>query len=187
MRNAVIVHGTPERDEFFDLASPSPSNAHWLPWLQKQMVMADYLVDTPEMPRAYAPDYPLWKRVFERYEINSDSVLVGHSCGGGFLLRWLSETDAAPKRVVLVAPWLDPFGGTCPDFFRFEIDRGLCRRTEMHLFESDNDMGSVIESVRRIRVALPDIHYRLIPNAGHFCVKDFGTDKFPVLAELALR
>ena len=104
MPNAVIVHGASDRNEFFDPDYPSLSNAHWVPWLQKQMLMADYLVDTPEMPRAYAPDYPLWKRIFERYEIDTGSVLVGYSCGGGFLLRWLSENAVAPKRVILVAP-----------------------------------------------------------------------------------
>jgi predicted alpha/beta hydrolase family esterase len=186
LKTAIIVHGRPDEDEFYDPAAASMSNAHWIPWLQKQLVMKDYLCDTPEMPRAFRPEYPLWKQIFERYAVDDQTVLVGHSCGAGFLLRWLSENRVAPKRVVLVAPFLDPFKDRYPEFFRFEIDKSLCARTDLHVFESDNDMEIIAETVQRVRAALPDIRYRLFPGAGHFCTRDLGGAAFPELAELAL-
>ena len=186
MKSVIILHGKPKKERFYNPGSPSSSNRHWLPWLQKQLVMADYLVDTPEMPRAYEPDYPLWKSLFERYRVDEDTVLIGHSCGGGFLLRWLSENRATPKRVILIAPWIDPTRETCPEFFAFTIDPRLCARTELHLWESDNDAENTMESGRRIRAALPDIHHRVFPGMGHFCIEDMGSEAFPELAELAL-
>jgi hypothetical protein len=36
--NAIIVHGEPGRDEYYDPDVPSSSNHHWLPWLAKQFI-----------------------------------------------------------------------------------------------------------------------------------------------------
>jgi hypothetical protein len=38
--------------------------------------------------------YATWLRGVERYEITPETLLVGHSCGGGFLVRWLSGHPA---------------------------------------------------------------------------------------------
>ena len=40
-RNAVILHGQPSREEYYDPNAPSMSNAHWLPWLQAQLLKID--------------------------------------------------------------------------------------------------------------------------------------------------
>jgi hypothetical protein len=39
MKNAVLIHGMPSKDEYFDPSAPSLSNAHWFPWLQKQLII----------------------------------------------------------------------------------------------------------------------------------------------------
>ena len=43
------------------------------------------------MPELWRPDYSLWRQTFEKYDVNSETILVGHSCGGGFLIQWMSE------------------------------------------------------------------------------------------------
>ena len=91
MKNAIIIHGKPGKEEYYSDKYPSASNFQWLPWLQKQLLIQDIFAVTPEMPRAYEPVYEAWKKEFERHEVTSETVLVGHSCGGGFLIRWLSE------------------------------------------------------------------------------------------------
>ena len=108
MKTALIIHGTCDEEEFYSDIYPSLSNSHWSPWMQKQLLMAGYLTQTPEMPVATYPDYGLWKQTLERHPISEDSILIGHSCGGGFLLRYLSENKIRTKRTILVAPWLDP-------------------------------------------------------------------------------
>jgi len=45
------------------------------------------------MPEPYSPDYAKWCSVFKQFVIDSDTQLIGHSCGAGFLLRYLSEND----------------------------------------------------------------------------------------------
>ena len=76
MRNAIIVHGKPSREEYYDPAVPPPSSHHWLPWLAKQLLVRAIHAVRPEMPHAYAPDYPSWRREFERYDVEALVALL---------------------------------------------------------------------------------------------------------------
>jgi hypothetical protein len=182
MPTAIIIHGTCSEGEYFSEAYPSLSNSHWLPWLQKQLLMRNILTQTPEMPEAYRPDYEKWKGEFERYAVDEDTTLIGHSTGGGFLLRWLSENPVRLKRLVLVAPWLDPKREKTTSFFDFKIDPGLQARVgELHLFVSTDDEPDILESMEIIRKALPGLTYHEFQNSGHFCLSDLKIDRFPEL------
>ena len=98
----------PSREEYYSSEYPASSNFQWIPWLQKQLLIKDIPTATPEMPHAYAPNYSVWKKEFERFDVTPESILVGHSCGGGFLVRWLSENkNIKVGKLILVAPWLN--------------------------------------------------------------------------------
>lgn len=187
MKNAIIIHGKPTKEEFYDKSTPSESNAHWLAWLQSQLIKRDIPTVTPEMPRPYQPKWDEWVREMERYDIGPETMLVGHSCGGGFLVRYLSER---PKlhvgKVVLVAPWLDPDETIKGDFFDFQIDSKLAGRTDgLVVYCADNDMGNVLKSVAEIRQKIDGVQYREFKGYKHFCYEDMGTEKFPeLLSEL---
>lgn len=86
MKTAIIIHGMPPKEEYFNAEYPSSSNKHWIPWIQKQLILNGILAQTPEMPEPYDPDYTKWYSVFEQFTIDGDTQLIGHSCGGGFLL-----------------------------------------------------------------------------------------------------
>lgn len=116
MKNAIIVHGWNSKSEYFDEGELSPSNRHWIPWLQKQLLVKGIQTQTPEMPLPYKPQYDLWKNEFEKLEPEKANILVGHSCGGGFLTRWLSENKTSHDQIILVAPWLDPYREETTDF-----------------------------------------------------------------------
>lgn len=66
MKSAIIVHGTCDAHEYLEMDFPSPSNAHWLPWLQQKFLRAGVLCQCPEMPTPYAPEYAAWRAVFDR-------------------------------------------------------------------------------------------------------------------------
>lgn len=186
MKTAVIVHGKPNREEYFEQQSPSPSNHHWIPWLQKQLLIRDYIAQTPEMPKPWAPHYPAWKKEFERFEISEKTILVGHSCGAGFLVRWLSEHNKVRVgRVILVAPWLDPNRNQTKGFFDFTVDPQMAARTDgLAIFNSDNDGDEVQESAMLLHNTIENHYYKEFHNYGHFCMEDMGTDQFPELLEL---
>lgn len=183
MKNAIILHGKPTKSQYYDPDTPSESNAHWLPWLQKQLVVHDIAAATPEIPHSYAPDWKTWCREVERYEITPETILVGHSCGGGFWVRYLSEhKNMRVGKVVLVAPWLDPDGDETGDFLKFEIDPDVAIRTGgITIFHSDNDMGNVHKSVALIRENIRGVAYREFRGYGHFQLSDMGGSEFPEL------
>jgi hypothetical protein len=189
MKNAIIIHGMPGKEEYYSDQYPSSSNFQWLPWLQKQLLMRDIFAVTPEMPQAYAPVYELWKTEFERFDITPETILVGHSCGGGFLVRWLSEhADVKVGKVVLVAPWLDSKNELQNGFFDFEIDSTLVSRTKsITIFNSTNDFDSIHESVKRIMSMVKDVHYVEFKDKGHFIGEPFITNGFPELLEEILK
>lgn len=188
MRNAIIVHGSAEKEEFFSDRFPSLSNSHWIPWLQKQLIINGVLTQTPEMSVNLKPDYSEWKKEFEKFPVNEETLLVGFSCGGGFLLRWLSENQIKVGKLILVAPWLDPSRRETDTFFDFTLDFEIQNRiSKIHLLVSeDDDTEGIKESVEKIRSVLPQVELHRFKDKGHFTFEDMKTEKFPELLEIVL-
>ena len=188
IRNAIILHGLTGEKDYVDPCVPSGSNDHWLPWLQKQLMIAGIKADTPEVPRPYEVIWENWLREAERFEIGSTTSLVGHSLGGGFWMRYLSErTELTVDTVVLVAPWLDPDHVFTTGFFDFDIDPGLTQRVKRFvIFESDDDGQEVKDSIALLREKLPLAEVRTFHNYGHFCRHDMKTEEFPELRDVLL-
>jgi predicted alpha/beta hydrolase family esterase len=92
MKRAIIIHGSADKEEYYSDEYPSLSNSHWIPWLQKQLIMNGYLAQTPEMPLPlpFKYNFRTWKNEIDRYELGNNSILIGFSLGGGFLVRYLS-------------------------------------------------------------------------------------------------
>ena len=184
MKTAIILHGMPSKEEYYDPESPAQSNKHWLPWIQRQLIVRDVLAQTPEIPEPYAPDYAKWCSIFERFTIDEETMLIGHSCGAGFLIRWLSEHTVRVGRVALVAPWLNPDHEYDTDFFDFTIDPDLVARTDgVTIFVSSDDDHTVHESVTKIRSALPGTAVKEFTDRGHFTFGTMKTERFPELLD----
>jgi predicted alpha/beta hydrolase family esterase len=187
MKNAVLVHGMPSKEDYFDQGLLSESNSHWFPWLQKQLLIKNILTQTPEMPEPYKPDYEKWAREFERYDIGPQTLLVGHSAGAGFLLRWLSEhKDIKVGRLILVAPFLG-FGAKIPNSFsNFMLDENLADRTAgTVIYNSDDDKSYIHRAVNVLRHSLKGANakYKEFHGYGHFTYNDMHTEAFPELLE----
>lgn len=186
MRNAIILHGKPSKQRYYDLAFPASSNYYWIPWLQKQLIVKDILTSTPEVPNNWVADYSVWLKEFERYDVTSKTILIGHSCGGGFLLRWLSENqNMMPSKVVLAAPWLNPKNlEETGDFFNFDLDNNLAERTKMSVVYSDDDEQSVLDTVDILHSTYPDAVIVKLHGYGHFY--DDRRNEFPELLKSIL-
>ena len=184
MKRAVIVHGCCEPEDFYS-DKPSPSNSDWLPWLQKQLLKRGIETQTPEMPAPHEPDYTAWKRVLDRCCVDARTALVAHSCGTGFLLRWLSEEKSSADSLFLVAPWLDP-GGTRGTFLDFDLDPAIASRmNDIHLlYSSDDKVEGVKQSVDLLLARLPRAKAHRFTDKGHFAFAHLGTDALPELLDL---
>lgn len=190
MKTAIILHGKPSKKEYFAPRGASQSNKHWLPWLQKELILNGVLAQTPEFPEPYRPVYEKWRSTFEQFNVDRDTALVGHSCGGGFLVRWLSQNKVKVGRVVLVAPWLDPGLTLKTGFFDFKIDPNLVKRTRgLTIFVSKDDYRDVQKSVKQLKTLLrgPRIEIKEFINRGHFTLGDMKTEKFPELLDALLK
>lgn len=188
MKNAIILHGGPSKQEYYDPDAPSMSNAHWIPWLQAQLLKADIPTATPEVPWSFDRNWKVWQKEVERYDIGPETILIGHSTGAGFFIKYLSiNKNLKVGKVVLVAPWLDPDREHTKNFFDdFEIDPEFPSRTGgVTIFNSDNDQDSVQKTVKIVRGKVANIKYVEFHNYGHFIYEDMKTLKFPELLEEA--
>lgn len=174
----------PSKEEYYNPESEAQSNKHWIPWLQRQLILNDILAQTPELPQPFEPIYERWRSIFEQFDIDKNTMLIGHSCGGGFLVRWLTETNKKVGKVALVAPFLDPnHNEVKSDFFEFDSGADIASKTAgIRIFYSTDDDKEILNSVDQIK-ALSDIEVTALNNMGHLTLKDMGKREFPELAE----
>ena len=181
MKEALILHGTCDKEEFFDESMSSLSNSHWFPWLQKQFLRHNFLCQTPEMPTPYNPLYEEWLKTFEDFCSEDVKIIVGHSAGAGFMLKWLQYNPKTKlDKLILVAPWLD-IEKECADFLDFQMkDDALNNIKEVSLFYSTDDEKSILNSVDKILSLYKNVKIYSFGNKGHFVYGTIGST-FPEL------
>lgn len=189
MKTAIILHGKPSKEGYFDTTRQSQSNSHWLPWLQQQLIVGGVLAQTPELPEPYDPDYEKWKAVFEQFKIDSETILVGHSRGGGFLVRWLSEHKIKVGKVALVAPSLgNPDESPKNRFYDFKVDEDIPERTGgVAIFSSTDDKPYILNSTDILTAKWKDVEVKKFADKGHFTLRDMKTEEFPELRDFLLK
>lgn len=185
MKNAVIIHGMPDKEEYLRANGDLKTIGHWIIWVQEELTKRGILAEVPSMPEPYDPKYDKWKEVFERYQIGSETILIGHSCGGGFLVRYLSENKINVGEVILVAPWMDPTKEFTTRMFDFIIDPNIVSRCEsLNIMYSIDDDGGVITTVDELKAVLPQASFIEFTDKGHFTLGDMGTRDFPEILEI---
>lgn len=189
MKRAIIVHGMMSKEKYYDVnREDSSSNSNWLPWLQQQLIARDILAQTPEMPRPFAPDYYAWKTEFERFVPDEETLLVGHSLGGGFLIRWLNDNPGKiVGKVVLIAPWLDVEKEYSP-LFDFSLRSDITNQSKkgIDILYSTNDKAVIQSSLEYLRQKADNLRYHEFINYGHFRLKEMKTREFPELLKICL-
>ncbi len=141
------------------------------------------------MPEPWAPRFADYKTVFETCEVGPQTILIGHSCGCAFLVRWLGETQRTIDTLVLVAPWKVPRAAdpVRAAFYDFAIDEGISMRArKILLFTSDTEAVPGKRSLAIYCAALGGDVVDL-PGRGHYVSASMGTDEFPELVERLTR
>lgn len=189
MKNAIILHGLPIKTEYYNPNRPSSSNSHWLPWLQKALMIHDIKADTPEIYNAFQMEWDAWVKEVERFEIGPESILVGHSMGGGFWVRYLSEhPEISVDTVVLVAPWVNTENEIDTDFFNFVLDPGIIDRvSNFVIVASDDDDDDVQKSVNYLIDTLSGATINTFHKYGHFTQRNLKDNTFPELLDIIVK
>lgn len=192
MKQVILIHGIPDNQEEYDNQQVPCSELHWYPWIKNKLGELEILCTVPEFPNPVNPFYNEWFPLLDHEKITNEVILIGHSCGAGFLLRFLSENPhIQPNKLILIAPWLDPENylkelNPNSNFFDFEIDSTLTGRTEVHCMYSTDDEDVILESVKRIQEKLPNMSMYKFINKGHFTESDLGTKEFPELLRVLI-
>ena len=137
----------------------------------------------PAMPNPWLPMYAEWKERFEQFPINENTVLVGHSRGVAFLVRWLGESMQQVSKLIMVAPNLrtESKNPLLQDFYSFDIDVNMkARISERIIFTSENDD---LENMESAKLLARELNCQVInmPKHGHFITEEMGTNEFPEL------
>ena len=183
MKNVIVLHGRPTKEIYYSADFETSSNFAWIPWLQKQLLINDIKADAPEVPFAFDPNYEVWKKEVERFDVNEETILIGHSAGASFMVRWFSENKVKIDKLILVAPGMS--------FLRDNldlIDRSLVKRTnDTIMFISDHDPGTSEENKFILMERIDNMRQVEIKGAGHFIPEHMGTVEFPDLLNEILK
>ena len=109
------------------------------------------------MPSPQEPNYEKFKGEFEKYKITEDTILIGHSCGCAFLVRWLGETKQKIAKLILVAPWKIPKKGdkAREAFYIYLIDETIKNRVQkIVMFTADDEEDDGKKSLEIYQQAL---------------------------------
>ena len=186
MKNCIIVHGSNSSKK--EAKEGKPENLrHWKPWLKKNLEKRGIKTSNDLYPEDWLPDYDKWKKVFEKNIINEKTILVGHSAGTAFILRWLSENKRKVDKIILIAPSVIRTGKYeyLSKLKNFKYDSSLkkCFNT-LTIFYSDNDDEDIIKSAKKVHEVVGGKIFNL-KGRGHYTLDDMETEEFPeLLAEV---
>lgn len=156
-----------------------PERKRWRDWLALQLASThEFLV--PTMPNKQNADYTAWEIWFEKMVpyLRDGVVLIGHSLGGAFLLRYLSR-HTLPVRVAqlhLVAPAIDTID--CPGLCGFASDlttwSGFAAAIDaVHLWHSQDDAIVPVHHSERFASVCPAAQAHIFADRGHFLTETF--------------
>ncbi len=186
MENCIIIHGCPSDKEKAMDPETRTYDKHWIPWTKKELESRGVKTETPLMPEPWAPVYAAFKNELEKLDITEDTILIGHSCGCSFLVRWLGETKRKVKKLVLVAPWKIPTNDNQfkKIFYDFDIDETIKSRVNnITMFTADDEAEDGKRGLQMYHAAIGGKIINL-EGHGHYTQGDMGTEEFPELIEV---
>lgn len=179
----IIIHGCPPSED-----KVLPKTKKWMNWLEEKLQEKGFNTVAPDMPTPWKPRYEEWKTEFEKYWVSKNTLLIGHSCGAAFLVRWLLDTGKKVKKLILVAPAkvAENKSDWRADFYNFELPPGASQIAKEIVIFISNDFPHHLKSFQIYKKALNPRVIQL-KNKGHFLIFTMGTNEFPELLEEATR
>ena len=148
----------------------------WKPWLRKKLG-GNYEVIQSIMPNKNNAQFNEWKLWFEKFFpfLNDEVILVGHSLGGVFLVKYLSENQF-PKKIKGVFLIGAVYDKDSEDYsvVSFTLPKKLNLQTDqVHLYHSKDDPVVPFSALEQYKKALPDAQTRVFDDRGHLNQEEF--------------
>lgn len=161
--NAFIFHGT----------AGSPEG-NWFPWLKRELEARGIPTTVPRFPTPEGESLEAWFDVLDTQEakITKNTLLIGHSKGGMFLLKVLERLQEPVNIAVFVSA---PIGVKPIRYyeedklfsnFDFNWPNIVSKAQEFVVFHSDNDPYVSMTNGQKLAERL-GVDLTFMPNAGH--------------------
>lgn len=164
--NVIILHGAYGYPE-----------ENWFGWFKNEIERDTVDCYVPAFPTPEGQHLNNWIEIFNtsyHHLIHSNSILIGHSLGAAFVLRWLEQQNCQLSAVILVGAFLNTLGIEKFDrinhsFFRttFNWQHLKQRSQQFFCYHGDNDpyvppshVDFICENLNAIKI--------IIPQGGHF-------------------
>jgi len=186
MKKAIIVHGW----------GGNPSG-DWFPWL-KEKLESSFEVVVPEMPDTFHPTIDNWVSTLQNIagDIDSDTILIGHSIGCQTILRFVEKLPADIKiaKIILVAAWLHLTDETWDEDYTPEIakqwletpidfDKVKSHCNDIVCIQSDNDPFVPVADAEIFKEKL-NAKIVFLQNAGHISAESGFTELPEILRQI---
>lgn len=143
-----------------------------------QALGEDYEVLMPRMPNSNNARYIEWKIWFERMFafLNNEVILIGHSLGAMFLIKYLSE-NTFPKQIKKLFLVSSPYGKNAADLAEFQLPESFELVTKqsknIFIFHSKDDMVVPFSEFEEVKKRLPQAVVHVFEDRGHFNQEEF--------------
>ncbi len=143
-------------------------------------------VFTPRMPNVTNAKYTEWKIWLERLVpfLNDGVILVGHSLGGIFLAKYLSENKFPVKirsTILIAAPFDNENSEESLGDFMLPHELTILEQQggQIYLVQSKDDPVVPFGDLGKYQMVLPNAKSIILDNLGHFKI-----ESFPEIVEL---
>ena len=154
-------------------------NGSWKDNLQKDLGQ-NYDVIYPQMPNKFNARYSEWKIIFEKILplLRNNLILIGHSLGGIFLAKYLSENDIIKKikAVILISA---PFNNVGDFKLSKNLISNLNKYKKIILIHSKDDQIVNYDEAEKYKKVLSNVELITFKDKGHF-----NQESFPEIVEL---
>jgi predicted alpha/beta hydrolase family esterase len=153
----------------------------WQPSL-REVLSETYEVCYPSMPNSKNAKYAEWKIWFEKHHafLRDGVILIGHSLGGYFLAKYLSEEKMSVTvraLYLLAAPFEnDDFDGEDGGDFAFDpmnLPRLAGQVGAVYILHSKDDPVVPYAHALKYKEALPTAELILFEDRNHFILEEF--------------
>lgn len=160
MKNVLILHAK----------GASPGH-YWYPWLKNNLEEKGIRVNIPELPNDENAKLEDWINfVLEDVDIDSDTILIGHSAGGPLILSILERVKQKVRQAVIVSGFISN-GPMLQDSYNWGEIKNNCN--DFIFINSDNDPWGCDD--KQGRTMLDNIGGTLIIRKGE---GHMGSEKF---------
>ncbi len=187
MKQIIYIHwwtSFPNNDAFCEALKswnykPFTQKIQWVDWLAEQTKW-EFEVFHPAMPNKYNANYKAWKIWFEKifpFLNDEDTILIGHSLGGMFMMKYLTE-EWFPKQISKLYLISSVSNNKIEYLWDFEVDlkkisilQDLSKK--IVIYHSTDDSEVPYTNSLEIHANLPKAELIPFSDRGHFRQREF--------------